>query len=54
MGGYPTHRTSHRVPVAAIFEFDADRLLCEKVYMDFAAVLTQIGALPAIGKAGSV
>ncbi len=37
------------VPVAAIFEFDEDRLLCEKVYMDFAAVLTQIGVLPAIG-----
>jgi hypothetical protein len=28
---------------------DDDRLLCEKVYMDFAAVLTQIGVLPAIG-----
>ncbi|MFZ1179219.1 MAG: ester cyclase [Mycobacterium sp.] len=43
--------TGHRVevPVAAIFEFDEDRLLCEKVYMDFAAVLTQIGVLPAIG-----
>jgi steroid delta-isomerase-like uncharacterized protein len=35
------------VPVAAIFEFDEDRLLCEKVYMDFATVLTQIGVLPA-------
>jgi steroid delta-isomerase-like uncharacterized protein len=37
------------VPVAAIFEFDGDRLLCEKVYMDFATVLTQIGVLSAIG-----
>jgi steroid delta-isomerase-like uncharacterized protein len=37
------------VPAAAIFEFDEDQLLCEKVYMDFAAVLTQIGVLPAIG-----
>ena len=36
------------VPVAAIFEFDEDRLLCEKVYMDMATVLTQIGVLPAI------
>ena len=43
--------TGHRieVPAAAIFEFDEDRLLCEKVYVDFAAVLTQIGVLPAIG-----
>jgi steroid delta-isomerase-like uncharacterized protein len=43
--------TGRRVEVAAvgIFEFDGDKLLCEKVYMDFAAVLTQIGVLPAIG-----
>ena len=32
----------------AIFEFDGDRLLCEKVYFDMATVLTQIGVLPAI------
>src|SRR5260370_2262533 len=38
------------VPAAAIFEFDEDQLLCEKVYMDLAAVLTQIGVLPAIGR----
>jgi steroid delta-isomerase-like uncharacterized protein len=47
-GILPTRRRVE-VPVAAIFEFDEDRLLCEKVYMDFAAVLTQIGVLPAIG-----
>jgi predicted ester cyclase len=44
----PTGRRAE-VPVAAIFEFDEDRLLCEKAYTDFAAVLTQIGVLPAIG-----
>jgi steroid delta-isomerase-like uncharacterized protein len=47
-GIQPTGRRVE-VPIAAIFEFDDDRLLCEKVYMDFAAVLTQIGVLPVIG-----
>jgi steroid delta-isomerase-like uncharacterized protein len=30
----------------AIFEFEEDRLLCEKVYFDGATILTQIGVLP--------
>jgi steroid delta-isomerase-like uncharacterized protein len=47
--GIPPTGRRIEVPAAAIFEFDEDRLLCEKVYMDFAAVLTQIGVLPAIG-----
>lgn len=47
--GIPPTGCRVEVPVAAIFEFDGDRLLCEKVYMDFSAVLTQIGVLPAIG-----
>jgi len=36
------------VPVVGIFEFDADRLLCEKVDLDMAKVLKQIGVLPAV------
>jgi steroid delta-isomerase-like uncharacterized protein len=44
--GIPPTGRRVEVLVAAIFEFDEDRLLCEKVYMDFAAVLTQIGVLP--------
>lgn len=32
--------------LACIFEFDHDRLLCEKVYFDSATVLRQIGFLP--------
>ena len=36
------------VPVVGIFEFDADRLLCEKVHLDMAKVLKQIGVLPAV------
>jgi steroid delta-isomerase-like uncharacterized protein len=47
--GIPPTGRQVEIPVAAIFEFDEDRLLCEKVYIDFAAVLTQIGVLPATG-----
>jgi steroid delta-isomerase-like uncharacterized protein len=47
--GIPPSGRRVEFPVVAIFEFDDDRLLCEKVYMDFAAVLTQIGVLPAVG-----
>ncbi|WP_156690485.1 ester cyclase [Mycobacterium sp. Marseille-P9652] len=41
------------VTMAGIFEFDEDRLLCEKVYVDFATMLTQIGVLPALGGAAA-
>jgi steroid delta-isomerase-like uncharacterized protein len=34
------------VPMALIFEFEEDRLMCEKVYMDLATILRQIGVLP--------
>jgi hypothetical protein len=37
------------VRLAAIFEFDGDRLTREKVYFDFATILGQLGALPAPG-----
>lgn len=47
--GIPATGRRIEVPLVGIFEFDDDRLLCEKVYIDFAAVLTQIGVLPAIG-----
>ena len=47
--GIPPSGNRVNVPVVGIFEFDGDRLLCEKVYMDMATVLTQIGVLPAIG-----
>ena len=46
--GIPPTGRRIEVPVVAIFEFDEDRLLCEKVYLDMATVLTQIGVLPAI------
>jgi steroid delta-isomerase-like uncharacterized protein len=31
---------------ACIFEFDGDKLMCEKVYLDLATILRQLGALP--------
>lgn len=33
-------------PLVAIFEFDGDRLICEKVHFDSATILRQIGVLP--------
>ncbi|OBI63244.1 ester cyclase [Mycobacterium sp. E796] len=47
--GIPATGRRVEIPVAGIFEFDGDKLLCEKVYMDFATLLTQIGVLPEIG-----
>jgi limonene-1,2-epoxide hydrolase len=32
------------IPVACIFEFDGDRLLCEKVYFDMATLVNQLRA----------
>jgi steroid delta-isomerase-like uncharacterized protein len=44
--GIPATGKPIDVPMAAIFEFDGDRLLCEKVYWDIATILQQIGILP--------
>lgn len=40
--------TGRRVdyPLAAIFEFEEDRLVCEVVYFDTVTILRQIGVLP--------
>jgi steroid delta-isomerase-like uncharacterized protein len=40
--------TGKRIDVVAatVFDFEDDRLLCEKVYWDMATVLQQIGVLP--------
>lgn len=45
--GIPPTGQRIEVPLVGIFEFDGDRLLCEKIYFDTATVLTQIGVLPA-------
>ena len=46
--GIPPSGNRVNVPLVGIFEFDGDRLLCEKVYLDMVTVLTQMGVLPAI------
>jgi steroid delta-isomerase-like uncharacterized protein len=45
--GIPPTGRHVEFPLIGIFEFDGDRLLCEKAYFDTATVLTQIGVLPA-------
>jgi steroid delta-isomerase-like uncharacterized protein len=35
-----------RARSVCIFEFDDDKLLCEKVYLDLATILRQLGAIP--------
>lgn len=41
--GIPPTGRRVEIPVVGIFEFDEDRLLCEKVHLDMAALLQQIG-----------
>ena len=40
----PTNRRID-VPTLCLFEFDGDKLLCEKVYFDMATLMRQLGAL---------
>ena len=42
MGGAPTGK-AFRVPVIAVFFFDGDKITNERVYLDLASLLTQIG-----------
>ncbi len=44
--GIPPTGRRIEIPVVGIFEFDGDRLLCEKVHMDIAALLGQIEPRP--------
>lgn len=46
--GIPPTGRHVEIPIVGIFEFDGDRLLCEKVYFDMAGVLIQMGVLPPI------
>ena len=43
--GVPATGATMQVPCACVFEFDGDRLTCEKVYFDLATILRQLGAL---------
>jgi len=40
--GLKATRRSMNIPVACIFEFDGDRLTCEKVYFDMASLMNQL------------
>lgn len=42
LGVEPTGRT-FRCPMTAVFEFDGDRIVCERVYFDAATILRQLG-----------
>jgi len=42
----PTGRT-FRCRMAAIFEFDGDRIVCERIYFDSVTILRQLDLLPA-------
>jgi steroid delta-isomerase-like uncharacterized protein len=44
VGFDPTGRT-FRCRMAAIFEFDRDRIVCERIYFDAATILRQLGLL---------
>lgn len=46
--GVPPTGRRIEVSAAGIFEFDDDRLLCEKVFIDMATILTQLGVLTPI------
>jgi steroid delta-isomerase-like uncharacterized protein len=43
--GVPATGKTMQVPCACVFEFDGDRLTCEKVYFDLATILRQLGAM---------
>ena len=43
--GVPATGNKMEVPCACVFEFEGDRLTCEKVYFDLATILRQLGAM---------
>jgi steroid delta-isomerase-like uncharacterized protein len=50
-GGPPTGR-AFRVPVVAVFSFHGDRITNERVYLDRASLLTQIGRADLLASTG--
>jgi steroid delta-isomerase-like uncharacterized protein len=44
--GIPATGRRIDVSLACIFDFEGDRLVCEKVYFDVATILGQLGVLP--------
>jgi steroid delta-isomerase-like uncharacterized protein len=52
LGVLPTGR-AFTCRMAALFLFDGDRIVCERVYFDAATILRQLGLLPAAGDPAS-
>lgn len=44
--GVPATGRTFRCRMVAIFEFDGDRIVCERVYFDAATIMRQLGLLP--------
>lgn len=51
--GLPPTGRSFRVPTIAVFFFDGDRITNERVYLDVATLLTQIGRTELLALAGN-
>jgi predicted ester cyclase len=42
LGGNPKNGKSFATRLAAVFDFEADQLVCERVYMDFGDIARQL------------
>jgi steroid delta-isomerase-like uncharacterized protein len=51
--GLPPTGKAFRVPIIAVFYFDADRVVNERIYFDSASLVTQIGRGELLALAGS-
>lgn len=51
--GLPPTGKAFRVPVAAVFYFDGDRIVNERIYFDAASLVTQIGRSELLAGDGS-
>jgi steroid delta-isomerase-like uncharacterized protein len=51
--GLPPTGRSFRVPVVALFFFEGDRITNERIYLDVASLLAQIGRTEVLAPAGS-
>jgi steroid delta-isomerase-like uncharacterized protein len=48
-GGFEPTGREFRARMCAIFEFDGDRIACERVYFDQLTILRQLGLVPSAG-----
>lgn len=58
LGGLPPTGRSYELPILAVFVFEQDRLVCERVYFDANTILRQLGVardpLSLSGRLGTV